>query len=237
MLTDDEKNRVRSLCNGAPPQTGLEKHFLLVLAGKARACSDKEKQWVQIANEVSHDKTHSSDRNSVPSYYKGKTSQSRIRSEPSRSYAHHNDSEEAETLKRKLESLENKLENKERIIQRQEKDIKTKEEKINKLKQKDEKTINQRVAKEKDSLTKKQQELSGEISKRQGLLRSRDKEIDKLKDVIKQYEKKYGPYTVEKKELKDICDGCQGDGGAAGQCRKCDGTGWKVTVKEVFHVP
>ena len=46
-LDSDEKLRVIDIALGRiPPQNGLEKHFLQVLAGEAMACTPEEKAWV-----------------------------------------------------------------------------------------------------------------------------------------------------------------------------------------------
>ena len=47
-ISTKEQQRVIALASGAlPPETGMEKHFVAVLNGKGRACSPKEKAWVE----------------------------------------------------------------------------------------------------------------------------------------------------------------------------------------------
>lgn len=47
-LSPQEAQHVRALAEGkAPPETGMEKHFVQVLSGKARACSPKEREWLE----------------------------------------------------------------------------------------------------------------------------------------------------------------------------------------------
>ena len=53
MATDkSSKNRVICLALGKlDPDTGMEKHFLQAIQGKARACTAEEKEWVSIWEE------------------------------------------------------------------------------------------------------------------------------------------------------------------------------------------
>ncbi len=46
-ISTDEKHRIIELASGTlPPETGIEKHFLSILNGKGRACSQKERAWL-----------------------------------------------------------------------------------------------------------------------------------------------------------------------------------------------
>ena len=47
-LSPQEAQRVRAIAEGsASPETGMEKHFVRVISGKARACSPKEREWLE----------------------------------------------------------------------------------------------------------------------------------------------------------------------------------------------
>ena len=56
--------------------------------------------------------------------------------------------------------------------------------------------------------------------------------IKKLQITLTEYERKLGlsslqePDIAENIKTRKICPNCCGDGGAAGQCYKCDGSGW-----------
>jgi hypothetical protein len=46
-LSDDTKQRVRMLAQGkSAPEPGMEKHFLMVLAGKGRPATKEENEWL-----------------------------------------------------------------------------------------------------------------------------------------------------------------------------------------------
>jgi hypothetical protein len=45
-LSPDEQQKILKLASGElSPESGMEKHFMMVLGGKGRACSPKEKEW------------------------------------------------------------------------------------------------------------------------------------------------------------------------------------------------
>jgi uncharacterized protein YifE (UPF0438 family) len=57
--------------------------------------------------------------------------------------------------------------------------------------------------------------------------------VSQLQSKLTSYEKRLGISTAETAQTstkewnsREICPNCGGDGGAAGQCYKCDGTGW-----------
>lgn len=46
-LTPEEQQRILDLASGALlPDNGMEKHFVMVLGGKGRACTREEKEWL-----------------------------------------------------------------------------------------------------------------------------------------------------------------------------------------------
>jgi len=48
-LSPKEQQQIIALASGAlPPDTGMEKHFVMVVNGKGRACSPKEKEWLSF---------------------------------------------------------------------------------------------------------------------------------------------------------------------------------------------
>ena len=88
-----------------------------------------------------------------------------------------------------------------------------------------------------ESETKKSRKLFFEEHEKYKMyLKEKEDVIKKLEKIIKIYEIKLGLNEKPKSEdipdsgSRTICPNCGGDGGAAGQCYKCDGTGW-VFVK------
>jgi len=49
MLSSDEIKRLQSLISGTrAPETGMEQHFMRVMRGEARPCTEKEEEWNEI---------------------------------------------------------------------------------------------------------------------------------------------------------------------------------------------
>jgi hypothetical protein len=64
-------------------------------------------------------------------------------------------------------------------------------------------------------------------------------ELKKIELLTNAYADRFGKAEVrtiqETIDSREICSRCGGDGGAAGQCGKCDGSGWEFKKVETTH--
>ena len=74
--------------------------------------------------------------------------------------------------------------------------------------------------------------LFEQIEKSKSASQNQEALIKKLQNTLTSYERKLGlieppkPVVTPETGTREICPNCGGDGGAAGQCYKCDGSGW-----------